>query len=267
MAARVHDSVLQTLTLIQRHSDEPKRVASLARRQERELRGWLYGDGAATGDTLVGALGEAAAEIEELHGIRVEVASGGDCPLDDDVRAVVLAAREAMQNAAKFSGAEEISVYAEAGDGAVAVFVRDRGAGFERAAVPADRHGLSRVDRRADGTRRRRRVDRLLARFRHGSRADAAEGERMKPRVVLVDDHALFRAGVRGSSATKVEIVGEAESVAEAVPLIKEARSGRRAARRAPAGRRRRGRDRRGRAGAAGRCASSRCRCRTRPRT
>jgi signal transduction histidine kinase len=144
MAARVHDSVLQTLTLIQRHSAEPRRVASLARRQERELRGWLYGDGATTrGDTLVGALAQAAAEIEDLHGVRVELASGGDCPADDEVRAVVLAAREAMQNAAKFSGAEEISVYAEYADGRVNVFVRDRGAGFSRAEVPPDRHGLS----------------------------------------------------------------------------------------------------------------------------
>jgi signal transduction histidine kinase len=143
MAARVHDSVLQTLTLIQRHVDEPKRVASLARRQERELRGWLYGDGAAAGDTLVGALADAGAEIEELHGTRVELASGGNCPLDDDVRAVVLAAREAMQNAAKFSGADEISVYAEADDDGISVFVRDRGAGFDRANVPADRRGLA----------------------------------------------------------------------------------------------------------------------------
>src|SRR6185503_7851642 len=97
VAERVHDSVLQTLALIQRHAAEPRRVASLARRQERELRGWLYGDGVAAGDTLLGALAEAASEIEEVHGVRVEVASGGDCPLDDDVRAVVLAAREAMQ--------------------------------------------------------------------------------------------------------------------------------------------------------------------------
>jgi signal transduction histidine kinase len=143
MAARVHDSVLQTLSLIQRHAAEPKRVATLARRQERELRGWLYGDGAAAADTLVGALAEAAAEIEELHGVRVELASGGDCPLDDRVRAVVLAAREAMQNAAKFSGAEEISIYAEATDGWVSVFVRDRGAGFDRATVRGDRHGIA----------------------------------------------------------------------------------------------------------------------------
>jgi signal transduction histidine kinase len=142
MAARVHDSVLQTLALIQRHAAEPKRIAALARRQERELRGWLYGDAATNGETLAGALAEAASEVEELHGVRVEVASGGDIPLDDDGRAVVLAAREAMQNAAKFSGADEISVYAEAGSGGISVFVRDRGAGFDRAAVPSDRQGL-----------------------------------------------------------------------------------------------------------------------------
>ena len=158
MAARVHDSVLQTLALIQRHAAEPKRIAALARRQERELRSWLYGDaaGGAAGDTLAGALAEAAAEIEDVHGIRVELASGGDCPLDDDVRAVVLAAREAMQNAAKFSGADEVSVYAEATAGGVSVFVRDRGTGFDRAQVPPDRHGLSESIearmRRAGGT-------------------------------------------------------------------------------------------------------------------
>jgi signal transduction histidine kinase len=143
VAARVHDSVLQTLALIQRHSAEPRRVASLARRQERELRGWLYGDRAAAGETLMGALADAAAEVEEVHGVRVELASGGDCPIDDDLRAVVLAAREAMQNAAKFSGAEEISVYAEAGNGRISVFVRDRGTGFDRTTVPSDRRGLA----------------------------------------------------------------------------------------------------------------------------
>jgi len=143
VAARVHDSVLQTLALIQRHSEEPRRVASLARRQERELRGWLYGDGAAAGDTLGGALGAAADEIEELHGVRIELASGGDCALAEEMRPVVLAAREAMANAAKFSGADEIAVYAECADDRVSVFVRDRGAGFERAAVPSDRRGLA----------------------------------------------------------------------------------------------------------------------------
>ncbi|HET8741258.1 MAG TPA: PspC domain-containing protein [Gaiella sp.] len=144
MAARVHDSVLQTLALIQKHAQEPRRVASLARRQERELRGWLYGD-QPLGDesaSLVAALEVAAGDVEGLHGVRVELASAGDCPVDPAVDALVLAAREAMTNAAKFAGVEEIDVYAEVTDGAVEVFVRDRGAGFDRAAVPADRRGL-----------------------------------------------------------------------------------------------------------------------------
>jgi signal transduction histidine kinase len=144
VAARVHDSVLQTLALIQRHANEPRQVASLARRQERELRGWLYSD-QPIGDenaSLVAALSAAAGDVEELHGVRVEIASAGDCPVDGAVGAVVLAAREAMTNAAKFAGVEEIDVYAEVTDDEVSVFVRDRGAGFDRAAVPADRRGL-----------------------------------------------------------------------------------------------------------------------------
>ena len=140
VAARVHDSVLQTLALIQRHAEEPRRVASLARRQERELRGWLYGDRPLGDDgSLIAALSSAAADIEELHGIRIELASAGDRPADE---ALVLAAREAMANAAKFAGVEEIDVYAEVTEEGAAVFVRDRGAGFDRAAVPPDRKGL-----------------------------------------------------------------------------------------------------------------------------
>ncbi len=141
MAARVHDSVLQTLALVQRQALDPQRVAALARRQERELRGWLYDARPLGGDdaSLRAALSSAAADVEELHGVRVEVATAGDCPVDDDVRAVVLAAREAMTNAAKFAGVTEIDVYAEVTDEVVAVFVRDRGAGFDRALVPADR--------------------------------------------------------------------------------------------------------------------------------
>ena len=145
VAARVHDSVLQTLALIQRHANDPRRVASLARRQERELRGWLYGD-QPLGDeaaSLVASLEAAAGDVEELHGVRVELASAGDCPVDPSVNALVLAAREAMTNAAKFAGVEEIDVYAEVTDDAVSVFVRDRGAGFDRADVPADRRGLA----------------------------------------------------------------------------------------------------------------------------
>jgi signal transduction histidine kinase len=144
VAARVHDSVLQTLALIQRHSAEPRRVAALARRQERELRGWLYEDRPLGDDraSLVAALSAAAADVEELHGVRIELASAGDCPLDEGAGAVVLAAREAMANAAKFSGAEEVDVYVEAGEDEIAVFVRDRGSGFDRAAVPPGRQGL-----------------------------------------------------------------------------------------------------------------------------
>ena len=144
VAARVHDSVLQTLALIQRHAQEPQRVSALARRQERELRGWLYGDipfGDGTA-SLAAALASAVADVEEVHGVRVELASAGDCPVDERVEAVVLAAREAITNAAKFAGVAEIDVYAEVTDEGVAVFVRDRGSGFDRAAVPADRRGL-----------------------------------------------------------------------------------------------------------------------------
>jgi signal transduction histidine kinase len=94
-------------------------------------------------ETLGGALEVAASEIEELHGVRIELARGGDCPLDDGLRALVLAAREAMANAAKFSGADEIAVYADADDERATVFVRDRGTGFDRASVPPDRRGLA----------------------------------------------------------------------------------------------------------------------------
>ena len=141
MAARVHDSVLQTIALIQRHADDPKRVAILARRQERELRGWLYGQ-RERGATVTSAIEDAANDVEELHGVRVEVVGAGDAALDERLDALVLATREAMTNAAKFSGVDSVSVYVEARDDAVSVFVRDRGVGFDRDAVPEDRHGI-----------------------------------------------------------------------------------------------------------------------------
>ena len=217
--------MLQTLALIQRHASEPRRVAAIARRQERELRGWLYGD-RPLGDehaSLVAALSAAAADVEELHGVRIELASAGDCAVDAAVSALVLAAREAMTNAAKFAGVEEIDVYVEVTDEAVAVFVRDRGAGFDRAAVPAGPPRARRVDRGAARARRRhaRRSSRR-ARRGHRGRAAAAAEARVKRRVVLVDDHELFLAGVRAELGDAVDVVGEAGSVADAVPLIKE---------------------------------------------
>jgi signal transduction histidine kinase len=143
VGAHLHDSVLQTLALIQRSAEDPKQVAALARRQERELRGWLAGDDSREpGDRLAAALEAAAAEVETLTGGSVEVVAVGDCPLDERAGAVVGAAREAMLNAAKFAGEASVSVYAELSDEHIEVFVRDRGAGFDLAAVPRARRGV-----------------------------------------------------------------------------------------------------------------------------
>jgi signal transduction histidine kinase len=142
LAAHLHDSVLQTLALMQRQAENPRDVAALARRQERELRAWLNG-GRPFGEraTFAAALELAAAEVEEAHAVPVDVVAVGDAPLDDEAEALVAAAREAIVNAAKF-GAGSVSVYAEAGEHEVEVFVRDRGPGFELDAVPADRRGV-----------------------------------------------------------------------------------------------------------------------------
>ena len=143
VGAHLHDSVLQTLALIQRSAEDPKQVAVLARQQERELRGWLAGgDSHEPGDTLAAALDEAAAEVEAVVGGSVEVVAVGDCPLDERGGAVVGAAREAMLNAAKFAGEAPVSVYAELSAERIQVFVRDRGAGFDPAAVPQARRGV-----------------------------------------------------------------------------------------------------------------------------
>ena len=142
VAAHVHDSVLHTLTLIQRHVDDPREVARLARAQERDLRSWLYRPVADPEAMIASALAAAAAEVEDAHGVAVEVVVVGDCPVDDGVRALLLASREAMVNAAKYAGDAPISLYAEVEPGQVTVFVRDRGAGFELADVPEDRLGL-----------------------------------------------------------------------------------------------------------------------------
>jgi signal transduction histidine kinase/phage shock protein PspC (stress-responsive transcriptional regulator) len=141
MAAHLHDSVLQTLALIQRQADDPKAVQQLARRQERELRTWLYGD-AISELTLKAALTAAAAEVEDERGVPVELVVVGDCPASDPVQALVRAAREAMVNAAKHSAADKIDVFAEIDDDTVEVFVRDRGRGFDLTGVGEDRMGV-----------------------------------------------------------------------------------------------------------------------------
>jgi signal transduction histidine kinase/phage shock protein PspC (stress-responsive transcriptional regulator) len=141
MAAHLHDSVLQTLALIQKHAGDSRTVATLARAQERDLRSWLYGD-QPTDTSVAGALRSAAAEVEDTHGVPVELVVVGDCPVSEPLRPLVLAAREAIVNAARHSGADRVDVYAECGSDGVEVFVRDRGRGFDEQAVPADRHGL-----------------------------------------------------------------------------------------------------------------------------
>jgi signal transduction histidine kinase len=146
VAARVHDSVLQTLALIQRRSDDPSAVVALARAQERELRSWLFegkAPGTSSSETLADGVREIQRDVEARHGVPVEVVTVGDCPLSSDLAALLAACREAVVNAAKWSGATVISVFAEVTPDSVEVVVRDRGRGFDPAAVPDDRKGLA----------------------------------------------------------------------------------------------------------------------------
>ena len=166
IAAHLHDSVLQTLALIQKRASDSEEVARLARRQERELRAWLYDATSAPGwtthttnpepapaaaapptpptpATFFAAINTAAGEVEDLFNVTIRpVTVGEDTAFDGNVESIVLAAREAMVNAAKHSGADGIDVYAENLAGELSVFVRDRGTGFDPATIPADRHGV-----------------------------------------------------------------------------------------------------------------------------
>ncbi|MGH9169966.1 MAG: ATP-binding protein [Acidimicrobiales bacterium] len=147
MAARVHDSVLQTLALIQRRADQPNQVVQLARAQERELRSWLFegtpGPGTATDRSFAAGLKRIQDEVEALHGLPVETVVVGDCPLDDSLRAMLAAAREALVNAAKWSGASTLSLFGEIDGNRVCVYVRDRGVGFVEQDTAGDRKGIS----------------------------------------------------------------------------------------------------------------------------
>jgi len=148
IAAHVHDSVLHTLTLIQRNAENPGEVRRLARAQERDLRAWLYrpqGSGKDDDEpaTLAEAVKRNAAEVEDKHGVPIEVVVVGDCPLDERIGAQMQAAREAMVNAAKYGGdGGPVQVYAEVEGRTVFVSVRDRGPGFDLDAIPADRMGV-----------------------------------------------------------------------------------------------------------------------------
>ncbi|WP_051989778.1 ATP-binding protein [Gordonia soli] len=163
IASHLHDSVLQTLALIQKQAGRPEEVARLARSQERELRSWLFGDPAQRQGSLSAAMQSVGAEVEDAYGIEVEVITVGDLRPDEephgaDARrwpALIGATREALVNAAKHSGERTVDVYCEVGDDAVEVFVRDRGKGFDPGVVDDDRQGIARSIRarmeRADG--------------------------------------------------------------------------------------------------------------------
>jgi signal transduction histidine kinase/phage shock protein PspC (stress-responsive transcriptional regulator) len=142
LAAHLHDSVLQTLALIQKNSADGSTVARLARAQERDLRSWLYAGEATDESTVASALRGVAAAVEDSHGVSVDVVNVGDCSLLESLRPVVNATREAVTNAAKHAGTGQIDVYAEVSPAAVDVFVRDRGRGFDLDQVAEDRHGL-----------------------------------------------------------------------------------------------------------------------------
>ena len=173
MAAHLHDSVLQTLAMVQRSAGDPGEVSAIARRQERELRAWLAGRPApGQAARLAPALEAAAADVEERYGVPVEVVVVGDRELDGNHEAIVAAAREAMTNAAKFGAGSTVDVYAESEGGRTQVFIRDRGPGFDPAAVPGDRRGVR---------------DSIVGRMeRHGGRARVANAPGGGTEVELV---------------------------------------------------------------------------------
>ena len=147
-ASHLHDSVLQTLALIQQRPEQTQEVLRLARSQERELRTWLFGEVGGEHHSLAAALRTLCGEVDDQYGVGVEQVTVGDVAFGEagpepEMAALLGAAREALVNAAKHSGQARMDLYAEAEPGQVSVFVRDRGAGFDPASVTADRQGLA----------------------------------------------------------------------------------------------------------------------------
>lgn len=187
VAAMMHDSVLHTLTLIQRHHDDPGQVARLARAQERELREWLYGERKTAAESFAEALRTAAAEVEDRHGVRLDVVTVGDAAVDAHLEACVAASREAMVNAAKYAAEAPISVYAEVAEDRVEVFVKDRGPGFDLDEVAPDRMGVR---------------ESILGRMRrHGGKAEIRTAPGEGTEVRLTARRASAAGGRRGESA------------------------------------------------------------------
>ncbi|MAU83562.1 PspC domain-containing protein [Gordonia sp. Z-3] len=198
IASHLHDSVLQTLALIQKQAGRPEEVARLARSQERELRGWLFGDPAQRAGSLSASLQEVGAEVEDHYGIEVGVITVGDLRPEDEPAAqrrrwaaLVAATREALINAAKHSGERKVDVYGEVTDDQVEVFVRDRGIGFDPELVDGDRHGITRSItarmHRADGE----------------ATIDSAPGRGTNVRLVMPRESGGGHADPDGSSVDK----------------------------------------------------------------
>lgn len=141
VAARIHDSVMQTLTLVQKHAEDPARVQQLARAEEHALRQWLYGD-TPSASSLMGAMQHVANDVESKHGVNIDLVTVGDAAIDSHIEGLLAAAQEAMVNAARHSGVATVQVFCEVAEDGIEVFVRDRGRGFDPELVAADRAGV-----------------------------------------------------------------------------------------------------------------------------
>ena len=253
IAARVHDSVLQTLALIQRRAEDPQAVVQLARAQERELRSWLF-EGRAPGDADVSSLAEGVRQIqrdvEARYGVPVEVVTVADCPLDEHLSALLAAAQGGDRERGQVVGGRRDLGIRRGGAGQGQCRRAGPGQGIRPGRRPRRPQGRRGVHQRPDEPARRRGDRAVGARGGdEGDANDAAEGAVRAcgtgagagrragamstsgaaqaaarpggpPRVVLVDDHGLFRSGVRAELGTRVEVVGEAEDVAPAIELI-----------------------------------------------
>ena len=209
LAAHLHDSVLQTLAVIQRRADHPREVVSLARRQERELRSWLYGTAAdraaqAAPDTIGAVIERVADDVETDLGVRVEVVRVGDCAADEALLALGQPPGEAIANAAKHSGADDVSVYLEVEpEKSTSSCATAASASTPRrwptTGVGSPTRSVARLARdggRADGPRRRRaRAPRSSCRCRGGPWRDPGLPGRRPPPV---PDGGEGRAGRRG---------------------------------------------------------------------
>ncbi len=201
IAAHLHDSVLQTLALIQRNSDDSAQVVRLARAQERDLRSWLYGGGDGDGGALrfERAVKGVAEAVEDLHGVAVDVVVVGDRDLDQRSEALLAALREATVNAVRHAGGP-VTVYAESGPDGVEAFVRDRGPGFLLDAVPGDRHGVR---------------ESIIARMeRHGGSAEvrSVPGDGTEIRLVMPDGDPVHRSGPDDDAVPATADAGDQEA-------------------------------------------------------